>query len=183
MRTLANIKDVLIPFLQNIAEDCILYPYLKKDGYGDIQYRTPDGKKRHYLAHRLSYEIYNNMSLSPDQLVLHSCDVPNCINPKHLRVGTHKDNSDDKVSRCRQAKGEQNGRYIHGYHSKFEPKPKPITPFESLYSRSLSRDQVLLIKEAIRNKGSKSFKQISSEFGIKYHIIADINNNRAYKDM
>lgn len=183
MRILDDVKAVLLPFLKDITDSCILYPYKNRDGYGDIQYRTQDGEKRHYRAHRLSYEIYNNVLLSPEQLVLHSCDVPNCINPKHLRVGTNKDNSDDKVSRCRQAKGEQNGRYIHGYYSKFEPKPKPITPFESLYSRSLSRDQVLLIKEAIRNKGSKSFKQISSEFGVKYHIIADINNNRAYKDI
>ena len=42
--------------------------------------------------------------------VLHSCDNPLCCNPDHLRTGTHQDNTDDKVSRDRQARGNHNGR-------------------------------------------------------------------------
>ena len=37
--------------------------------------------------------------------VLHSCDNPLCCNPAHLRTGTPAENSADKVSRGRQARG------------------------------------------------------------------------------
>lgn len=35
--------------------------------------------------------------------MLHDCDNPRCCNPKHLRLGTHRDNMDDKIVRNRMA--------------------------------------------------------------------------------
>ncbi len=43
------------------------------------------------------------------KVVLHKCDNKWCINPEHLSIGTHKDNSEDMVVKNRQAKGEQTG--------------------------------------------------------------------------
>lgn len=55
-------------------------------------------------AHKASYEI--NIREVPTGLnVLHKCDNKLCVNPKHLFVGTEKDNMDDKVSKGRQTKG------------------------------------------------------------------------------
>jgi len=47
-------------------------------------------------------------------LVLHSCDNPKCINPEHLRIGTHADNGQDMRDRDRSAKhhGEKNGMAV-----------------------------------------------------------------------
>lgn len=61
---------------------------------------------KYYGAHRLALSL---VRFVPDNLfVLHSCDVPLCVNPNHLRLGTHADNMNDVVQRGRFV-GEHNG--------------------------------------------------------------------------
>lgn len=64
-------------------------------------------------THRVAFALANNMfSLLcrvsiPDGLhVLHSCDNPPCCNPMHLRLGTNKENQEEK-----DAKGRGNNGY------------------------------------------------------------------------
>lgn len=74
--------------------------FFDKDGYG-IFCINQKWKER---AHRLSFRIHNG--LIPEGLfVLHHCDVPCCVNPDHLFLGTQADNMEDKVSKGRQNKG------------------------------------------------------------------------------
>lgn len=64
-----------------------------KWGYGHM---SLNGKR--YQAHRFAYEMARG-TIPPGKLILHSCDVPYCVNPAHLRVGTDADNVADKVAR------------------------------------------------------------------------------------
>ena len=54
-------------------------------------------------AHRMAYMLTNGEI--PDGMhVLHRCDVPACVNPHHLFVGTNQENVDDKVRKDRQSR-------------------------------------------------------------------------------
>ena len=61
--------------------------------------------KRRQSAYRWVYELVHGVELTPDQLILHSCDNGNypigCGNPAHMRIGTNADNNDDAVARQR----------------------------------------------------------------------------------
>ncbi len=53
-------------------------------------------------AHRLAYEFF--VGKIPDKkLILHTCDVRKCVAfSTHLRIGTHKENTDDMIKKNRQ---------------------------------------------------------------------------------
>lgn len=74
-----------------------------RGGYGHIRVWSED-RWTMRKAHRVSYELFKE-PIDPFLLVLHSCDNPTCVNPDHLRQGTHSDNNRDmldrdRVSRC-----------------------------------------------------------------------------------
>ena len=83
--------------------------YTNKNGYG---WMYVDGASR--PSHRVS-ALLNNLidSLSNPLHVLHRCDNPKCCNPKHLFLGTNKENVADRVSKGRTRSvskhGEANG--------------------------------------------------------------------------
>lgn len=59
-------------------------------------------------AHRFSWEIHRGR-IPSGMCVLHKCDVPACVNPEHLFIGTQLDNVRDMISKKRHAFGERNG--------------------------------------------------------------------------
>ena len=67
-------------------------------GYGQFGV----GHTRKVYAHRISWELANG-PIPPGMYVLHHCDVPACVNPAHLFLGTAADNARDMISKGRQA--------------------------------------------------------------------------------
>lgn len=66
-----------------------------RGGYAQIE---RDGKR--ILVHRYAYILTHGAV--PDGLdVLHKCDNPPCVRPRHLFAGTHQDNMDDMVAKGR----------------------------------------------------------------------------------
>lgn len=81
-----------------------------QNGYGQLA-TVVHGKSKSFIAHRLGLELLEGQKPSHIQ-ACHTCDRPVCINPDHLFWGDSKANSDDKVSKNRQARGESSGHSI-----------------------------------------------------------------------
>lgn len=83
-----------------ITPGCWLWlAYRNGDGYG--QFRL-DGTVQG--AHRVSWVIAYG-DIPPGQQVLHKCDVPACVNPGHLFLGTGADNTADMIAKGRDYRG------------------------------------------------------------------------------
>ena len=81
-----------------VEENCIPVPMsgcllwlggTDTQGYGML---WSEGKS--WNAHRFMWFVVNG-SIPRGMHVLHRCDVPLCVNPKHLWLGTHTDNMRD----------------------------------------------------------------------------------------
>ena len=69
----------------------------ERKGYGRLGRGHSSGQ---LLAHRASYELF--VGPIPDgMMVLHRCDIPSCVNPEHLFIGTAADNARDEVAKGR----------------------------------------------------------------------------------
>ena len=89
--------------------DCWLWqPGKDKDGYGKIKVAG-----KHLRAHRLSYELYVG-PIPESVMVLHRCDVPGCVNPDHLWLGTALDNNRDRDQKGRNRYAKRT-HCVHGH--------------------------------------------------------------------
>lgn len=80
------------------ADQCWLWQGpLSGNGYG----RCAIGKRRAWMAaHRVSWTIHHG-DIPQGLFVCHHCDVPLCVNPAHLFLGTQTDNMRDAASKGR----------------------------------------------------------------------------------
>jgi hypothetical protein len=73
-------------------------------GYGMVSIgRNMRGKQFTTYAHRVAYVLASG-PIEAGQVVMHVCDVPACVNPDHLRLGTQGDNNRDCIAKGRQPK-------------------------------------------------------------------------------
>lgn len=70
-------------------------------GYGCIEMRGRTSRQhRRCAAHRAAYAMtWGECPAGLD--LLHSCDNPKCVNPQHLRLGTHLENMQDMAQKGR----------------------------------------------------------------------------------
>ena len=98
-----NVYDVRVLVKAISTDDCVEWPGSRNwRGYGKA---TLDGRPMN--AQRAAY-ISTHGDIDASLVVRHKCDNPPCFNPRHLCVGTAKDNSADMVSRGRGLLGTRN---------------------------------------------------------------------------
>lgn len=76
---------------------CWLWKGSVSQGYGATYFRGHLTR-----AHRASW-IMANGEIPKGKIACHKCDVPLCVNPDHIFIGTHKDNMQDMISKGRGA--------------------------------------------------------------------------------
>lgn len=118
---------------------------LDAHGYGHFKING-----RFHGAHRVAL-AWATGGMRSDLHALHSCDNPRCVNPAHLRWGTHQENVRDRNARSRQARGERNGR------------------------SKLTADQARQIREM-----PGSMRSIGKLFGINGSVVAEIKRGERW---
>jgi hypothetical protein len=126
-------------------DECWWWTGRNRDGrYGILTHRGKGAG-----AHRISYEIHIG-AIPKGMLVCHTCDNPACVNPKHLFLGTPKDNMQDKMAKGR------------GRHLKGDKNP----------ASRLTTSKVIAIRERARN--GESQRALAREYGICQQTVSEI---------
>jgi len=121
----------------------------KQGGYGVF-----GGGKTRKKAHRFSFELHNGPipigSGYHGMCVIHSCDNPSCVNPKHLFLGTQTDNIKDMFAKNR--------------------RPNPIG--EKNPSAKLKDGEVLAIRKELKN--GKTYVFLADKYNVSPSAIGRI---------
>jgi len=134
---------------EQALHDCIMWKKaISNTGYG-VSWKN--GKTVN--AHRKVYEECNG-EIPKGKVVMHLCDNKSCVNPKHLILGTYKENSEDMVQKNRQAKGELIGT-------------SKLTPELVTMIRSMSGPS----------------RKIAAFFGISKTQVQDIKRKKSWKHL
>ena len=86
---------------------CWLWLGIKGSRQAPYGYMCMNGLR--LAAHRYAWERFNGRSIPPGFYVCHHCDVPHCVNPKHLFLGTALDNERDKIAKGRRPRANHYG--------------------------------------------------------------------------
>ena len=102
MRPIKNLKEHIESRIVKDSYGCHLWSgWLTPSGYGCI---SIVGKAKR--VHRVYWQLLNG-PIPEGLCICHHCDVRNCINPKHLFLGTYADNRKDCVKKGRHYKARE----------------------------------------------------------------------------
>ena len=105
---------------------------------------SQNGKNVAWRAHRLAWMLTNG-PIPEGKVIMHTCDVPLCCNPAHLRAATQAENLADRGRKGRTAKGSQQG------------------------ASKLTESQVRLIKQSMLTTTT-----LAKQFGVHYTTVLKI---------
>lgn len=106
-------------------DECWNWTGTLNNGYGDFW----AGNKR-IGAHRYSWMLHNEEIPKNNSYhglcVMHMCDNPACVNPAHLKLGTHQENMSDRTVKGRTGirPANPNGKKRKDRERRYFPRPR-----------------------------------------------------------
>lgn len=136
-------------------DDCWEWTAHRVNGlYG--QFWTENQTKRG--AHVVAFEYANRTEVPDGIFTCHTCDNPACCNPKHLFLGTPKDNNDDKLAKGRGVV------LIRSKHSQAKLTENDVKEIRQLLTTSMYQ------------------RDIAKQFGVSAAQISSIKLGKAWAD-
>lgn len=129
------------------TDDCLLHPFKSRDGYGSAMY---DGHK--YRLHELVLILTGRTPPGQSGHTRHLCGHPPCVNPRHIVIGTAKENAEDTA---------RHGRVVRG---------------EAHVSAKLTEDAVREIRTS-----SESQAVLSRRYGVSQSVISRVRQRKVWK--
>lgn len=128
---------------------CLLWPYgLSASGYPRVYYCGQSTRATRVICERI-----HGPQPTPAHEVAHSCGNRVCLNPRHLRWATRKENMADTLLHGTRNRGERNG------------------------SSKLTRVNV----KAIRSQPSRTIRDLANQYGVCPMTISNIRLRKVWK--
>ena len=129
------------------------------NGYGCMRIN-----KKMISSHRLSWELHFG-KIHKNKLVCHTCDNRACVNPKHLFLGSHRDNTRDSMLKGRHKLPDGSNR-VSG---------------ERQWCHKLTWKLVRKIRDDYKNDNSLTHRGLAKKYGLAYSAIGSMLRRETWK--
>jgi len=130
-----------------------------RSGYGVFLYN-----KKVIPAHRISWQFFIG-EIPKNKIICHKCDNRLCVNPKHLFVGTHKENAVDCSKKSRNIS---------------QTNPEKIPKGEK-HGNAQSSNKIIL--EIFKKSSNFSLNELSKIYQLRKNYIKDILTGRTWNSI
>jgi HNH endonuclease len=135
-----------------------------RNGYGSLK-----NNGRYTYAHRFIFALFSGEEIAADLCACHRCDVPLCVNPKHIFLGTRAENQRDAAIKKRMPFGDN--------HWSIRT-PELHARGTDLKTAKLTDEAVRLIRQAVRPSD-----EVGRELGVSGSLVRRIRRNERWRQV